>query len=110
MKEHYIQDAKLFKALCDVHRLAILDLLQMSEKCACDLLESISISQSTLSHHMKILVDSGIVQARKDKKWTYYGLSDVGITLAKKRLDVVLNKDIAAYQSCSNKEYKKCAS
>ena len=102
MKEHYIQDAKLFKALCDEHRLAILDLLQLSEKCACDLLENISISQSTLSHHMKILVDSGIVQARKDKKWTYYGLSDSGITLAKNRLEVILNKNTSAYLSCSS--------
>ena len=110
MKEHYIQDAKLFKALCDEHRLAILDLLQLSEKCACDLLENISISQSTLSHHMKILVDSGIVQARKDKKWTYYGLSDSGITLAKNRLEVILNKNTSAYLSCSSKENKKCAS
>lgn len=110
MNEHYINDAKLFKALCDEHRLAIIELLQSSEKCACDLLESISISQSTLSHHMKILVASGIVHARKDKKWTYYSLCDEGITLAKHRLEAILNKDIKTYLSCSSKENKKCAS
>ena len=110
MNEHYINDTKLFKALCDEHRLAIIELLQSSEKCACDLLESISISQSTLSHHMKILVESGIVHARKDKKWTYYSLCDEGITLAKHRLEVILNKDTKTYLSCSSKENKKCAS
>ena len=110
MNEHYINDTKLFKALCDEHRLAIIELLQSSEKCACDLLENISISQSTLSHHMKILVESGIVHARKDKKWTYYSLCDEGITLAKHRLESILNKDTIAYLSCSSKENKKCAS
>ena len=110
MSIHYLNDAKLFKALCDEHRLAILDLLKTSEKCACDLLENISISQSTLSHHMKILVESGIVHARKYKKWTYYSLYDEGITLAKHRLEDILNKDTIAYLSCSNKENEKCAS
>lgn len=110
MNENTINDAKLFKALCDEHRLVILDLLQTSEKCACDLLENISISQSTLSHHMKILVDSGIVHARKDKKWTYYSLCDEGIALAKQRLEVILNRNTLNYLSCSNKENKKCAS
>ena len=110
MNEHNINDAKLFKALCDEHRLAIIELLQSSEKCACDLLENISISQSTLSHHMKILVESGIVHVRKDKKWTYYSLCEEGITLAKHRLESILNKDTIAYLSCSSKENKKCAS
>lgn len=110
MKNQNILDAKLFKALCDEHRLAIIDLLQTSEKCACDLLENISISQSTLSHHMKILVESGLVHARKDKKWIYYSLCDEGITLAKHRLEDILNKDSTAYLSCSNKENTKCAS
>ncbi len=110
MNEQTLNDAKLFKALCDEHRLAIIELLQSSEKCACDLLENISVSQSTLSHHMKILVESGIVHARKDKKWTYYSLCDDGIALAKHRLDDILNKDTQAYLRCSNKENKKCAS
>jgi len=44
------------------------------EECACVLLERVSVSQSTLSHHMKILVDSGAVSARKEGKWTYYSI------------------------------------
>jgi len=56
----------------------ILEMLQNGEKCACVLLAKLRISQPTLSHHMKILVDSGIVSARKDGKWTYYSISGAG--------------------------------
>ena len=110
MTERFINDAKLFKALCDEQRLAIIELLQSSEKCACDLLEHLSIGQSTLSHHMKILVESTLVYARKDKKWTYYGLSDDGAALTRSRLEVLLNKDTVAYLNCACEEQKQCAS
>ena len=60
----YKKDARIFKAFCDENRLAILALLQSSEKCACKLLEELNIQQSTLSHHMKILCDAGIVNSR----------------------------------------------
>lgn len=78
----YKDNARVFKALCDENRLQILELLQSGEKCACVLLNKLSISQSTLSHHMKILVESEIVTARKEGKWTYYTLSDEGIKRA----------------------------
>ena len=58
-------EVKIFKALADENRLAVLKLLQNGEKCACRLLEALDISQSTLSHHMKLLCDSGIVNYRK---------------------------------------------
>ena len=77
---------KLFKALSDPNRLAILALLREGEKCACVLLEQLQISQSTLSHHMKILCDSGIVTARKDGKWTYYSISQEGSRRAEEML------------------------
>ncbi|WP_312425907.1 ArsR/SmtB family transcription factor [Lacrimispora sp.] len=70
--------AKIFKAFCDGQRLAILELLQDGEKCACELLEELDITQSTLSHHMKILCDSGIVAGRKDGKWMHYSISESG--------------------------------
>lgn len=65
----------LFKAFCDENRIRILKLLRTGEKCACVLLEDLHISQPTLSHHMKILCDSGIVTGRKEGKWMYYSLS-----------------------------------
>ncbi len=78
MENSYADHARVFKAFCDENRLMILSLLQSGEKCACILLERLDIVQSTLSHHMKILVESGIVNARKDGKWTYYSLDEAG--------------------------------
>lgn len=70
--------AKVFKALCDPNRLAILELLRGGEKCACVLLEQLELKQSGLSYHMKILCESGIVTSRQDGKWTHYRLSGEG--------------------------------
>ena len=83
----YEENAKIFKAFCDENRLMILEMLQSGEKCACKILDAMSIVQSTLSHHMKILVESGIVSARKDGKWTYYSLSEKGIQYSKELLN-----------------------
>ena len=75
--------AKVFKAFCDESRIEILKELSDSEKCACKLLEKLEIGQSTLSHHMKILCDSGIVIGRKEGKWTHYSINSEGIKIAK---------------------------
>ena len=58
--------AVIFKAFCDENRIRILKLLETGEKCACKLLEELDITQPTLSHHMKILCDSGVVMRRKE--------------------------------------------
>ena len=79
-------NARVFKAFCDENRLMILSLLQNGEKCACVLLEKVNVGQSTLSHHMKILVDSGIVDARKEGKWMFYSISAGGSDIAAKLL------------------------
>ena len=78
MNNKYFDNARVFKAFCDETRLMVLSLLQSGEKCACVLLEKVNVGQSTLSHHMKILVDSNIVSARKEGKWTYYSISASG--------------------------------
>ena len=75
--------ALVFKALCDENRIRILKLLCGGEKCACKLLEELNISQSTLSHHMKILCDSGIVTGRKQGTWMHYSISPEGAQTAK---------------------------
>ena len=86
MEEKHLENAKVFKAFCDETRLMVLSLLLSGEKCACVLLERVSVSQPTLSHHMKILVDSGVVSARRDGKWTYYSISTKGSENAVKLL------------------------
>jgi ArsR family transcriptional regulator len=78
----YSRKALVFKAFCDENRLRIMEQLKQSEQCACHLLESLPISQSTLSHHMKILIESGVVTQRKEGKWVYYSLSSDGVKAA----------------------------
>ena len=58
----------VFKAFCDENRIKILKLLVTGEKCACELNEKINVSQPTMSHHMKILCDSGVVSGRREGK------------------------------------------
>ena len=70
--------ARIFKALGDENRLQILDLLRGGERCACIVLEDLQITQSTLSHHMKILCDAGIVKGRKEGKWVHYSVDPEG--------------------------------
>ena len=74
--------AVIFKAFCDENRIRILKLLKTGEKCACRLLEELDITQPTLSHHMKILCDSGVVVGRKEGKWMHYSISQEGAAAA----------------------------
>lgn len=67
--------ALICKALSDSNRLEIVQMLSESEKCGCKLLERFEITQPTLSHHMKTLVESGLVNDRKEGKWHYYSLN-----------------------------------
>ena len=74
--------ATVFKAFCDENRIKILKQLLTGEKCACVLLDNLHISQPTLSHHMKILCDSGVVVMRKEGKWAHYSISAEGAAYA----------------------------
>ena len=74
----YEERAKVFKALCDERRQRILELLHSGEKCACVLIDEMDMPQSSLSYHMKILCDSGIVTSREEGKWTHYRISRQG--------------------------------
>jgi len=78
MNENHLDNARVFKAFCDETRLMVLSLLQRGERCACVIIEELELAQPTLSYHMKVLVESGIVAARKQGKWTYYSISAEG--------------------------------
>jgi len=75
VENRYEETTKIFKALCDPNRLMIIEMLQNGEMCACQLLGELKIGQSTLSHHMKSLCESGMVSCRREGKWMYYSLS-----------------------------------
>ena len=98
----YEERAKVFKALCDERRQRILELLHSGEKCACVLIDEMEMPQSSLSYHMKILCDSGIVTSREEGKWTHYQISKEGSEKA-----IELLKKITAVSESST-ECKGC--
>lgn len=66
---------RIFKALGDRNRVVIMDMIKDGEMSAGRILAEIKMGQSILSHHMKILCDSGIVNARKESRWVYYSVN-----------------------------------
>ena len=96
MDTRYEEYALLFKALSDPKRLMIIDMLSCGELCACIILEKFQITQPTLSHHMKTLCDSGLVNGRKDGKWMYYSLNEKAVLGFRAFLETVT----AAKQGC----------
>lgn len=81
--------ADIFKVLSDSSRLMILETLMDGERCACEILEKLHITQPTLSHHMKILCGAGLVSCRRDGKWMYYVICSGGIREAYLFLDKI---------------------
>ena len=102
MASSYKETARVFKAFCDENRLQILEMLRSGEKCACMLLDELQISQSTLSHHMKILCDSGIVQGRKEGKWVHYSIDPAGAERARKLLNLQITLTDSADSGMGN--------
>jgi ArsR family transcriptional regulator len=89
MDNEYI---RVFRAFTDENRVRVLELLCQGEQCACVLLHDLKISQPTLSHHMKILCDSGIVKSRREGKWNYYSINTEGCEHAGKLLNALINR------------------
>lgn len=87
--------ATIFKAFSDENRIRILEQLLTGEKCACVLLDSLHITQPTLSHHMKILCDADIVISRKEGKWTHYSISKNGGEYAIECLRALTNTTVS---------------
>ena len=104
MENIYMQHVGLFKALADANRLMIIDMLTCGELCACKILEKFNITQPTLSHHMKILCDSGLVNGRKEGKWMYYSISAEGSEKAalflQKLTTVIIDETIDNNEGC----------
>ena len=72
----------IFKAFSDDNRIQIVELLKNGETSAAKLLEELLITQPTLSHHMKILCDAGLVLGRRNGRWTQYSLVSDGLDSA----------------------------
>lgn len=67
--------AAICKAMSDINRLRIIEMLIQGEKCGCNLLDELQVTQPTLSHHMKVLSDCGLVISKKDGKWHHYSIN-----------------------------------
>ena len=80
---------RVFRAFSDEKRLRVLELLTQGEKCACVLLEELDIAQPTLSYHMKILRQSGIVKERNVGPWKYYSIDGEGCAYAQRLLQAL---------------------
>jgi len=104
MSSEYEENAKILKALSDINRLKIIDLLSCGEKCACEILESFKFTQPTLSHHMKVLMDCGLIEARKDGIWNQYKLKiNNGNNLVLFLLKLITEKESCI---CNNQKYE----
>lgn len=104
--ENYLEMAKVFKALSDPKRVMIVDMLSCGELCACMILEKFEMSQSTLSHHMKLLCECGLVKGRNEGKWTYYSLDEKTINKTKRFLETITT-DKENCSCKSNKNFEK---
>ena len=89
-------NARIFKAFCDEKRLRILELLKDGELCTNDLMVKMEMPQSSLSYHMKILSDSGIIAGRGEGKWTYYYIDAEASAKAAELLLEITKKNEAA--------------
>ncbi len=87
MNKNYGEYALFMKALADETRVKIFDMLSEGELCACKILEDFNITQPTLSYHMKILCDSGLVVGRRDGVWMKYSINKKGLSTLKNLFD-----------------------
>ena len=92
--------ATICKAMSDTNRLRILEILTQGEKCGCNLLEELQVTQPTLSHHMKVLSDCGLVNSYKDGKWHHYSINCKRFKEFKKYLAAISCSCDASEESC----------
>lgn len=105
--ESHAKYVPIFKALADETRLKIVEMLSCGEMCACDILEYFKITQPTLSYHMKVLTECGLVKSRKDGSWMKYSNNEELVSSIKEFWEYISS----ANESCicnSMKEEQKC--
>ncbi len=103
----------LFKAFADSNRLQIIEMLSCSEMCACDIMDGLNLTQPTISHHMKILQQSKLVNARKEGKWMMYSINHETVEMLQSFIKATTSykencicKDVC--KSCNNEDKAQC--
>ncbi|TVP96093.1 MAG: ArsR family transcriptional regulator [Acholeplasmatales bacterium] len=84
---------RVFKALADKNRLNILKLLRQGERCGCDLLDRLDISQPTLSHHLKVLSEAGLVNSVRQGNRIEYRVALASFNQLNTQLDQLIHPE-----------------
>jgi len=82
--------ARMFAALADPARLQVLSILAADvdgEICGCDLVEPLGKTQPTVSHHLKVLADAGLVRGERRGRWVWYSLQTEQLDALRRALD-----------------------
>ncbi|MEM1570312.1 MAG: metalloregulator ArsR/SmtB family transcription factor [Candidatus Bathyarchaeia archaeon] len=84
------EKSRLFKALANETRLKILMLLDVrGEMCVCELMSALGLTQPTISHHLGILKNAGLIRERKSGKWVYYRITDARLMENMRKLSLL---------------------
>lgn len=92
----YVDYSLCCKALGDETRAKIFDMLKGGKLCACKILEEFNCTQPTLSYHMKIMAESGLVECEKEGKWCHYSISEKVLS----QLAMFISKPICGAGGC----------
>lgn len=106
MEKIYTDTSKILKAIAEPKRLRIMDMLSCGELCACKILEEFHITQPTLSHDMRLLVDAGLVNDRREGKNIYYSLNQKTIGELQRTLTDIFSESEDCI--CHNPSECKC--
>ena len=96
MDTKYKEHVKILKALSDETRIQIVETLLDGEFCACKILENFNITQPTLSYHMKILTECGLINAKREGAWMKYSLNKQNLEAVKNlfnSLNIIISQD-----------------
>lgn len=91
-----------FKALCDEKRMKIVKLLLEGERCVCELIDKLDLSQATVSHHVAILKQAGLLRDRRQGKLNYYSLDQKGFN----RYAEIMEREL--FEPVSSVVLRKC--
>src|SRR5579883_1803475 len=96
--EVFTESAALFKAIADPHRLTILATLARAddEVCVCDFTDGLPLNQPTVSHHLRILREAGLVTCERRGTWVYYRLDGDAHERLKDALNAVVRQKVKA--------------
>lgn len=99
--------AKLFRGFADTSRFSVLDALRSGPRCVSELMKATGLSQSNLSMHLACLRDCGLVLARRNGRFVYYGLADHSVGRLLEAADQVLKRVGAQIEACPRYEDKE---